>query len=207
MVASFFFSNTVLTSSTAVPKNMYYCLIYRPQIDFQKINLFKEKYDPYYPGIGAHITLVFPVPSSEVSEEKFEKHIREVLIKHRSFEVHLSGFEKSMDHWLFLSIKEGNKEITKLHDDLYTSFLKMYMRDDLPFSPHIGIGLFTNKELNYDLKNPTILALDKEKYEKALKEAESLNLDYRIKFDKVSFLKVEKDLRTIVFEREISFNS
>lgn len=182
---------------------MYYCVIYRPQIDFQKINSFKEKYDPYYPGIGAHITLVFPIPVNEISEEEFESHIQGALKSFKPFEVHLSGFEKSIDNWLFLSVKEGNKEITKLHDKLYTGLLKKYLREDLPFSPHIGIGLFVNKESKYDLENPTILALDKEKYDKALQEAESLDLDYKVTFDKVSFIKVEKDLRTIIFNREI----
>lgn len=52
---------------------MYYAVVIYPDIDTSKIDSFKKKYDPYYPGIGAHITLLFPIPADEISEKKSRK--------------------------------------------------------------------------------------------------------------------------------------
>lgn len=182
---------------------MYYCLIFKPQIDLSVINSFKEKYDPYYPEIEAHLTLVFPVLENEISEDMFLEHVHTVLTRFKPFNIRFCGFEKSVDHWLFLSVEEGNNEIIRLHDELYTGPLAKYFRPDLPYSPHISLGLFSSKESGYDLKNPTILPLDQGKYESALAEAESLDMNYKTAFDRVSFIKVESDLKKEIFCKEI----
>lgn len=176
---------------------MHYCLVNYPDIDTAKIDTFRAKYDPYYPGIGAHITLIFPIPVSEIGEKTLTKHVTSVLKHQKPFNLHLKGFKRSIDHWLFLTLLEGNGEIIRLHDELYQGPLKKYLREDLPFIPHIALGLFV-KGLGYSLENPQIVEFDETKYKRALDEAEKLNLDYKARFDKVSLVKIERDLKTIV---------
>lgn len=182
---------------------MYYALVHYPNIPTTSINTFREKYDPYYPGVNTHITLVFPIPVTEISEDIMKNHIRSALRKWKPFDIHLVGFEKAVDHWLFLSVKEGNKEIVKLHDELYTGPLEKYLRPDLPFAPHVALGLFIKEGSNYNLENPTIVELDEKKCEKALEEAKRLNLDYRAKIESVNLIMVKPDMKTVVKDEKI----
>jgi len=52
---------------------------------------------------------VFPFPET-IPEQKVARHIESVLHHWTACEVHLYGFEKSWDHWLFLSVTEGKAE-------------------------------------------------------------------------------------------------
>ena len=66
----------------------------------------------------------------------------------------------------------------KLHDELYTGgLLAPFLRYDLPFIPHVGLGFFGNK--TYDIANPTDeIPLEQEKYIRAKAEFEDLKLDF-----------------------------
>lgn len=183
----------------------YYATVIYPKVDLSRINSFKEKHDPYYPGIGAHLTLVFPTPE-EVGDEVITKHVEEILAKYKPFDIHLAGFEKAWDHWLFLNVKEGNEQIVRLHDELYTGSLESYLRKDIPFSPHIALGLFAAKGSGYSLENPTQVQLDEKAYKEGLEEAERLGLDYKTTVDAVHLLKLGKDLRTKIWDKEISLS-
>ncbi len=182
---------------------MYYALVQYPDIPKEQVDSFRQKYDPYFPGIGSHITLMFPVPVEEVPENAMTEHLSSVLSHWKSFDIHLAGFEKAVDHWLFLTVKEGNNEVVRLHDELYTGPLQKYLRPDLPFIPHIALGFFGKEGSGYNLENPTVVEFDEEKYKEALEEAEKLGLNYRTKVDKVNLIKIENNLQTIVDNREI----
>lgn len=183
--------------------HMYYCLVHYPEINTTALDLFKRKYDPYYPGVNPHISLIFPVPASEMSREVMVEHVKTVLKSWKPFDYHLAGFEKAVDHWLFLTVKEGNEEIIRLHDQLYSGPFKKYLREDLPFLPHVALGLFTKEGSEYNLENPSVVEFDEAKYKKALEEAERSGFDYHAKLDKVNLLTVEKDLQTVIADREI----
>lgn len=94
--------------------------------------------------------------------------------------------DKSFDNWLFLTLTEGNDMILSLHDKLYTGSLKKYLRKDIKFIPHIGIGLFkTDKE-----------------YEKAENEAKKLNLNYTCKIKSMHLIQLNDDLSKLNWSEE-----
>lgn len=129
--------------------------------EYPEIQMLRKKYDPTFDMIGPHITLVFPFP--DVQRDKIVEHVSSIAKISKPFDFRLHGLRKSNDNWLFLTVDEGRDKIIKLHDKLYTSFLKKHLRAG--FIPHVGIGKFDSNK----------------KYRIAFDEAKNLNLDYRCK--------------------------
>jgi len=180
---------------------MYYGLVYYPDIDITPINRIRKKYDPTFNLIEPHIGVMFPVPDS-VGENELISHIESVVKEWKPFSIRISGLTKSWDHWLFLTLEEGNSEVKELYNRIYTGILEKYRRDDLEFIPHIGLGLFAKESKHYDFAEPRQLDFDEQRYLIALKEAESLNLDYRCLIDKLHLLKLTNDFSAIIRSKE-----
>ena len=126
---------------------------------------------------NTHIPFIFPVACSEIEEAKLAEHIETVLKNWKPFPIHIGGFRKSWDHWLFLLLRKGNEEAIALHDELYTDILSPYLRRDIEYIPHIGIGLFVRKDAGYNVLDPKIVDFDAKLFSQALKEAESFKID------------------------------
>jgi 2'-5' RNA ligase len=171
---------------------VYYALVYFPKIKIDRINKLRQKYDPTYNLIASHLTLLFPIPAS-LGKDRIINHIETVLKNLQSIKIRFGGFRKSWDHWLLLTLTEGNAEIRKLYIELYTGFLLEYRREDIEFIPHIGLGLFIKNNSEYDLKNPKELIFDEETYQHALLEAESLNLDLQCTVDNIELVELNDD--------------
>jgi hypothetical protein len=184
---------------------MYYSVVYFLNIDKSKIDGIRKKYDPTFNLIDAHMTIVFPVPDS-ISEEEIIRHINNKLAGQKSFNVHISGFEKSWDNWLFLCLKDGRSEMVKLHDKLYKGILAPLLRKDIEYIPHISLGLFSKKNTDYDLKNPTVGIFDDELYGKALGEAGQVGLDYKSIVNKVSLIKIDDAFTKVSLVHEFPLN-
>jgi hypothetical protein len=196
---------------------MYYVLLHYPRFDRktgEDIEAFRRKYDPFVDSWKPHIPFIFPVPCTEVEEAKLTEHVETVLKNWKPFPIHIGGFVKSRDHWLLLLLKEGNREAVALHDELYTGILAPYLRRDIEYIPHIGIGLFVRKDAGYNALDPKIVDFDAKLYIQALKEAESLKID---SFDTVDRLVLTKEIlkagatlhidRTVVSSKEIKLQS
>jgi len=181
---------------------VYYALVYFPGIDFSKINRIREKYDPTFGKFDPHITLLFPITDS-IGESKIKKHISKIVKSCRPFPIHINGLTKSWDHWLFLTLKEGNSQIIELYNQLYSGVLSEYKRTDIAYIPHIGLGLFTRKNEEFDFRDPQSLEFDEEKYRKALLKAEALNLKYECQFDHVHLLKLDDGISKILWSQKI----
>lgn len=137
-----------------------------------------------------------------IGEKKLVRHIESVLCGWEQFSIHLQGLHKSWDHWLFLILQEGNAEVTRLHDELYTGVLAQYRREDIGFVPHLGLGFFAKQGAAYDASDPQRVPLDADRYSRALKEAKRLDLDYRCLLDKLHLVKIEDDLSQIKRDKE-----
>ena len=171
---------------------MYCVLVYYPKFDRkaeENIEAFRRKYDTFADSWKPHIPFIFPIPCSEVEEERLTEHVEAVLRDWKPFPIHIGGFTKSWDHWLFLLLKEGNEEAIALHDELYTGVLSPYLRRDIGYIPHIGIGLFVKKDAEYNVLDPKKVDFDAKLYSQALKEVESLKIS---SFDNVDRLFLEK---------------
>lgn len=184
---------------------MLYALVFRPKIDTSKIDGFRLKYDPHVNLIEPHITLVFPISDKSIDKIAFQKHIKDILKNEKSFRIHLQGLEKSWDHWLNLIIKEGNDNVIKLHDKLYTGILAPLFRKDLGYIPHIGIGLFVSENSDYKVTDPTLKTLDEGKYKTALDEAESLDFDYWADLDNLELITLDDNATKIIDKELFSF--
>ena len=136
---------------------MYYVVVHYPDIDYKGINQIRKKYDPTFGVIDPHITVLFPVLES-VGEKNIIEHNETVLKKWIPFPIHICGFTKSWDHWLFLTLEKGNSKVIQLYRDLYSGILKQYRRTDIEFIPHIGLGLFVKKKQEYDVTSPFLLS-------------------------------------------------
>ena len=119
----------------------------------------------------------------------------------------MAGFVKSWDHWLFLTLKEGNAEIIQLYDQIYSGILSSNKRSDVPFIPHIGLGLFTKQDNQYSFLDPTEIEIDNKRYDKAHREAKSLGLEYNSHFNKVSLITLNHNLTKIVLRKDIVLNN
>jgi hypothetical protein len=171
---------------------MYYALVYYPKFDRkteENLEAFRRKYDPFVDSWKPHIPFIFPVACSELEEAKITEHVETVLKNWKPFPIHIGGFRKSWDHWLFLLLNKGNEEAIALHDELYTGILSPYLRRDIEYIPHIGIGLFVRKDAGYNVLDPKKVDFDAKLYSQALKEAESLKIS---NFDTVDRLFLRK---------------
>ncbi len=166
---------------------MYYGMGHFPDIDITRINAIRRKYDPTADIVDPHITVMFPVPD-EISEEALAQHLTQVLKSWRPFPIRIGGFCKSWDHWLFLTLREGNDDVIRLNRAIYTGILKPYHREDIPFIPHIGLGLFVMEDAEYDMLNPQQVAFDEVRYEAALREAEAARLEYDCLLDRLDLV-------------------
>jgi 2'-5' RNA ligase len=165
---------------------LIYALVNYPHLDVRRVNQFRKRYDPQVDLIEPHITLMFPVPES-IGEDNLVDHLESVLSGRQPFPIHLQGLQKSWDDYLFLMVQEGKENIIDVHSKIYTGVLAESRKADLPYDPHLTLGVF---------------AKNANEYPEALEEAKGLNMDYRCVLDKLHLLKINDDMTQIVWSKE-----
>lgn len=159
------------------------------------INQIREKCDPLANHVRPHITLVFTFESS-LSSAEIEEHLKKVLDGTRCFCLTLQEIVKidnPLGMYLFLDIKQGNKQIKELSKRLYTGILQDYKPDWLneeTFMPHMTIGSFSSKE---DLNI-------------AFKETELIKENFTTIVDKISVEIIDENEDSII-EVEVNLNN
>jgi 2'-5' RNA ligase len=106
------------------------------------IESFRARHDPQASRIGAHFTLIFP---AELTAEPVVEHISAILRSARSIPFVVRRAEPVPDliaggSQVFLVPEEGRDEVVALHDQLYGGLLRPFLRQDMPFLPHITVG-------------------------------------------------------------------
>lgn len=194
-----------LKNNLSIMNFSYYSLVIYPKIEKERINLFRKKYDPLIDTINFHISLIFPVKIPiDIEEKDLIEHIQKIINSWKKFDIKIKGLELAWDNWLFLLIKKGNSKIIKLHDELYSGKMNPFWRKDIEFIPHIAIGSFTKEKEGYDLRNPKKLEIDNEKYQIAIKEAQRIDIGYSCKVDKLSFVRLNSELKDCKLVKEFS---
>ena len=171
---------------------MYYTLSWYPQLSAElseSIDAIRREYDPTSGFTKPHITVLFPVPGS-VGEGRLISHIQNVLSDWTPFKIRLGGFHKSPDHWLFLTLKEGEAQVKKLYQLLYTGILADYRRDDIEFLPHLGLGLFMKEGTTYNWDHPQESDFERARYEEALHQAKALPLPSSLSVETLVLTKI-----------------
>jgi 2'-5' RNA ligase len=168
---------------------MFYGLVHYPGIKHEGFQAFRKKYDPWSALLREHVTFIHPVPES-IGRRALDVHIRKVLSSCQPFRVHFCTLEITWDHWMYLGAMEGHQSVVDLHDRLYEGILSPHLREDLPFYPHIGLGIFSNE--TYDFNDPTAkLTLDEEKYIAARQEFEALDFEVWCTVDRLTLVKID----------------
>jgi 2'-5' RNA ligase len=173
---------------------VYFGLLYYPDVGATRINEIRRKYDPTVDVIEPHLTIVFPVPEA-VGEKPLLEHITSILQHWRPFPIRLHGFQESPDHWLFLTVDEGNSDIVRLFEEMYTGRLEKYRRHDIEFVPHIGLGLFVKRGVRYDMAaDPDAQHFDEPAYQGALREANAAQLNFRCTVSKLDMVEIPDEI-------------
>ena len=121
------------------------------------IREFREEHDQRYVDvIDAHWTMVFPGSCEGIEEQQLGDHISSVAMQ--SSPIHFCcryalvyDDDSGDDYYLFLVPDEGFSGISRLHDRLYSGFLRPRLRLDIPYVPHIGIATGKDPDALYEL--------------------------------------------------------
>jgi 2'-5' RNA ligase len=159
----------------------------------EPIASFRRAYDPTVDLLAPHLTLVFPIPAS-VGFDPLRDHVADVSSRAPAFDIRLQGLEKSWDHFLFLTVSEGRGDVIALHDALYTGILRPHLWTEHPYLPHVGLGFFADERDAGDLLDVRPRRLDRERFDRALREAEALDLNYVGRFDSLWVLGLDDGL-------------
>jgi 2'-5' RNA ligase len=109
--------------------------------DARFITGFRAAHDRQASVLGPHFTLLFGC--AEVDETTYIGHVRTIASSTPAFAFHCRAAEPDADDntgYAYLVPELGRDAITTLHDALYTGPLAPFLREDIPFTPHITIG-------------------------------------------------------------------
>jgi 2'-5' RNA ligase len=169
---------------------MYYFLCHFPKIEYSQINEIRDKFNANSKFIDPHIAVVFPVDSA-IGEENLISHIKLVTQNINPFPIVISGLEKSWDYYLYLTVKEGREHIVSLHDKLYTGILETFWFKSVPFSPHITIGFFADRQAKLDRSDLDSVKVNQSKFDEAITLATKFNFNYSATVDNLLLIKRE----------------
>lgn len=164
---------------------MLFALIHYPALDNAQIQAFRRKYDPQVDLIAPHITLMFTVPAS-IGEDILIYHIKGVLTRWEPFPIHLEGVLLAPDNYLYLLVQEGKDSLTHLHDEIYTGLLATYLRPDIPYVPHVTLGILDSNSGNQA---------------SVVQEAKQLGVDHHAVLNNLNLVKVNDDRSRIVWSK------
>lgn len=164
-----------------------------PWLADEPIGAFRRAHHPTAHMIGPHMTLVFPAPAS-IGWGVFEAHVRGVVSRTSPFAIRLKGLGKTWDHWMYLEVAEGRDQVIALNDVLYTGILSPFARTDPPYVPHVGLGYFGQEAEAHEFLVLRPRAFDASRFDRALREAQALNLDYAGPVEGVQVLGLDDEL-------------
>lgn len=166
-----------------------FALVHYPNIDCPSLSSFRQRYDPQATLIAPHITLLFPVPTA-LGEEPLVHHLASILRPWRPFPFRLHEVQLSTDRHLFLLLQEGNDELIRLHQAIYSGMLASYRRAEFPFVPHLTLGV-----VDQDVQEP----------ERALQEASALTIDHRGLLDRLHLVQINNERTHVIRRQEFRF--
>jgi 2'-5' RNA ligase len=157
---------------------------------------FRQAYDPTSTLIAVHLTLVFPVPAS-IGVKGLRSHVRRVAAATAPFDIRLRGVHLAADHRIFLLVRGGGEDVVRLHDALYAGILRPHLRSDIPFIPHVTIGLFTERQGSRDSPGADRAPIDRSPGSEAFEEAGRMHLDHASRVEDLDVIGLDIDMTTL----------
>lgn len=121
-------------------------LLFLHNMSIDKIESTREKHDPLFRLIPPHITIVFPFKSN-ISNDELKSHILNLSKGVGKIEIEFANRITSVGNYLFLEVEGGKEQIEELHDLLYTGPLIQFLKEDIPYIPHVTVGRKESAEL------------------------------------------------------------
>ncbi|CAM3885865.1 MULTISPECIES: 2'-5' RNA ligase family protein [Bacillus cereus group] len=121
-------------------------LVFLNNMSINKIENIRQKYDPLFGLIPPHITIVFPF-KSDISDDELKSHILNLSKGVGKIEIEFANRITSVGNYLFLEVEGGKEQIDELHDLLYTEALLQFLKEDIPYIPHVTVGRKESAEL------------------------------------------------------------
>ncbi|MDA1904523.1 MULTISPECIES: 2'-5' RNA ligase family protein [Bacillus] len=121
-------------------------LVFLNNMSIDKIEDIRQKHDPLFGLIPPHVTIVFPFKSN-ISNDELQSHILNLSKGIGKIEIEFANRITSVGNYLFLEVEEGKEQIEELHDLLYTGPLIQFLKEDIPYTPHVTVGRKENAEL------------------------------------------------------------
>jgi len=143
---------------------------------YKEIQKIRRKYDPGYEKYSPHITLASPFEN--INQNRLKEHIKDSIKNIKVFKLELQSLRKSpKEFYLYLLIKKGNDKIVKIHKNLYSKLLGKWLRRDIPYIPHVTLGVFKTKE----------------QIDSAIKELREQKIEIKVTIDFICLLTLKKD--------------
>lgn len=128
------------------------CVIAYPDLapaDRDWIERLRQRHDPNYRLVDAHLTLVFPFAGLDPAA--LAQHVGAVAAACQPFDISLRCALIVRDAFsaqthLFLVPDAGFSRVALLHDALYRGALASHLRLDVPYIPHITVGAFADPQ-------------------------------------------------------------
>jgi 2'-5' RNA ligase len=109
-----------------------------PNGDLDRIERFRQTWDPLSTSVPAHITLVFPV-DEPVPEDELQRDFDALFSASPEFAVTATTVQPWEDEYLFLVLDQGADQVCGLHDALYRGPFSAVTRPS-HFLPHMTVG-------------------------------------------------------------------
>lgn len=126
---------------------MAYLVIAYPELqqrDFDWIQGYRKQNNPrFFSIVKPHFTVVFPI--DDLVKGSFIAEVKQTIRGVRSFDFDIKVATINQDNFggyyhEFLVPDVGYSDVVKLHDKMYSGLFVPYLRLDIDFIPHIGIG-------------------------------------------------------------------
>ncbi|WP_342714723.1 2'-5' RNA ligase family protein [Bacillus paramycoides] len=121
-------------------------LLFLNGMSINEIEDIRKKHDPLFGLIPPHITVIFPFESS-ISNDELKLHILKLSKGIQEIEIEFANQITGEGEYLFLRVEKGQKQIEELHDLLYTGVLLQFLKEDIPYIPHVTVGRKESAEL------------------------------------------------------------
>jgi 2'-5' RNA ligase len=105
----------------------------------EAIEALRRRHDPAVALIPAHVSLVFPFPTS-LTRLQVSTNIRNVTSRWPPIPATFRRVRIHAGEFVFLMAARGAASITGLHDKLYTRSLRQHLRPEFGYEPHITVA-------------------------------------------------------------------
>lgn len=104
------------------------------------VQAFRARHDPLALCIPPHITLLFPF-EDEVGDEELVRHIEGAVQRLGSFAIGFAAPVVVDDRLIWLPVRDGEGAVAELHARLYGGIMKKHLRPEIPYRPHVTLGV------------------------------------------------------------------